>query len=246
VRILPAELPVDSLPAPDGDMRVALGLDQIALAPVYHDFTQQPHLIVYGDSETGKTNLLRLVARAVSQHYPVDQARIMLADYRRDLYEAVPKERQLGYAVSSMVLAQNIRDVVDSLRERVPGPEITPERLALRDWWHGPRLFVLVDDYDLVGGSDGPLLPLLDLLPLGTEIGLHVILARSTSNGGRGMMDPLMRRLWEINTPALLFSCPRDEGVFLGDTRPQKLPPGRAQYITRRRGVPIVQTGLVG
>jgi S-DNA-T family DNA segregation ATPase FtsK/SpoIIIE len=245
VRILPNELSASTLPPPDGDMRIVLGLDQVGLQPVHHDFAQQPHLIAFGDTESGKTNLLRLVAAAVEQRYSVDEARIMLADYRRDLYEVVPKERQLGYAVSSMVLSQNIRDVVGSLRARVPGADITPDRLALRDWWHGPRLFVLIDDYDLVGGSDSPLTPLLDLLPLGAEIGLHVIVVRSTSNASRGMLDPLIRRLWEINTPALLFSCPRDEGRFLGEVRPQKLPPGRAQYVTRRRGMPIVQTGLV-
>jgi DNA segregation ATPase FtsK/SpoIIIE, S-DNA-T family len=246
VRLLADRIPVAELPAPDGDLRLALGLDQTALRPVYHDFAQQPHLIVFGETESGKSNLLKLVARAVEERYPVDQARIMLADYRRDLYEAIPKERQLGYAVSGMVLKQNIGDVVASLRARVPGPDITPERLALRDWWHGPRLFVLVDDYDLVSsGTDSPLSPLLDLLPLGAEIGLHLIVARSTANGGRGMMDPLMRRLWEINTPALLFSCPRGEGMFLGDVRPQTLPTGRAQYLTRRRGVSIVQTGVV-
>jgi S-DNA-T family DNA segregation ATPase FtsK/SpoIIIE len=131
------------------------------------------------------------------------------------------------------------------MRERLPGPDLTPEQLRTRSWWSGPELFVLIDDYDLVGGSDAPLAPLLDLLPLGAEIGLHVIVVRSTSNASRGMLDPLIRRLWEINTPALLFSCPRDEGRFLGDVRPQKLPAGRAQYITRRRGMPIVQTGLV-
>ncbi|WP_222870324.1 type VII secretion protein EccCa [Actinomadura decatromicini] len=246
VRMLPDEVTADSLPAPDGDLRVAIGIDQAALSPVHHDFGQQPHLMVWGDSESGKTNVLRLVARAVDRRFGVDEARVMLADFRRGLYDVVPAERKLGYAVSGMALEKNVEDVVGSLRQRVPGADVSPERLARRDWWHGPRLYLLVDDYDLVGsGFDSPLKPLLDLLPLGAEIGLHLVVARSTANAVRGMMDPLMRRLWEINTPALLLSCPRDEGAFLGDVKPQLLPPGRAQYVTRRRGVSIVQTGLV-
>ncbi|MFI0444796.1 type VII secretion protein EccCa [Actinomadura sp. 6N118] len=246
VRMLPDVVPVADMPAPEGDLRIGIGIDQTHLAPVVHDLEQQPHLMVWGEPESGKTNVLRLVARAVDRHYGVDEARIMLADFRRGLYDVVPQERKLGYAVSAMALEKHVSDIVGSLQQRVPGADVTPERLARRDWWHGPRLFLLVDDYDLVGsGFDSPLKPLLDLLPLGTEIGLHVIVARSSANAVRGMMDPLIRRLWEINTPALLLSTPRDEGKFLGDVKSQKLPPGRAQYISRRRPVSIVQTALV-
>src|SRR5262249_62321618 len=84
-RTLPARFGVAELPEPpDGDFRVALGLDEENLQPVWHNFQEVPHLMVFGDTETGKTNLLRLVARAVASRYPAAQARIMLADYRRD------------------------------------------------------------------------------------------------------------------------------------------------------------------
>jgi S-DNA-T family DNA segregation ATPase FtsK/SpoIIIE len=59
------------------------------------------------------------------------------------------------------------------------------------------------------------------------------------------MMNPVLRRMWELGTPAVLFSCPRGEGSFLGSVKPRTLPPGRAQFINRRRGVRLVQTPLV-
>jgi S-DNA-T family DNA segregation ATPase FtsK/SpoIIIE len=59
------------------------------------------------------------------------------------------------------------------------------------------------------------------------------------------MMDPLMRRLWELGSPALLFSYPKEEGKFLGEAKPLTLPPGRAQLVTRRE-IRVVQTGWVG
>jgi S-DNA-T family DNA segregation ATPase FtsK/SpoIIIE len=54
-------------------------------------------------------------------------------------------------------------------------------------------------------------------------------------------MDPVLRRLWELGTPGLLFSYPKEEGKFLGEATPRTLPPGRAQLVTRR-GVKLVQT----
>ena len=49
--------------------RSVLGRDEQRLAPVWHDFMATPHLLVFGDSETGKTNVLRLVLRAIQQRY---------------------------------------------------------------------------------------------------------------------------------------------------------------------------------
>ena len=246
VRLLPTRLEVRELPPPEG-LRVPLGWDEHHLAPVWHDFDQQPHLLIFGDNETGKSNLLRLVGRAIVSQFGPDGARIMLADYRRDLFGIVPPELQLGYAVSAQALGDLVGQATDQLRNRLPGPEITPDRLKARDWWHGPRLFLLVDDYDLVApsSSSSPLAPMVELLPQGADIGLHIVVARSTSGAGRAMMDPVMRRLLETGTPGLLLSCPRDEGSFLGDTKPQQLPTGRAQLVVRRRQPTLVQTALV-
>jgi S-DNA-T family DNA segregation ATPase FtsK/SpoIIIE len=247
VRLLPAVLDAAELPEPDGDARVAFGLDEQRLAPVWHDFDQHPHLMVFGDTETGKTNLLRLFARALVRRYHPDEARVLVGDQRRGLYEAVPAAYQLGYAVTSTALEQLVSEAVEPLRRRLPGPGVTPDQLRRRDWWTGPRLFVFVDDYDYVSQGRGSLLgPLLDLLPHGAEIGLHLVLARATSGAGRAMMmDDILRRLWEIGTPGLLFSCDRQEGTFLGDAPARRLPGGRAQLVTRRAGAVLVQTGHV-
>ncbi|PBC69618.1 S-DNA-T family DNA segregation ATPase FtsK/SpoIIIE [Streptomyces sp. TLI_235] len=245
LRMLPHTLPARELPAPHGDLLVPIGLDEQRLEPVWHDFAQHPHLMVFGDTETGKTNLLRLMARAVVHRYSPQQARIMIADYRRDLYEWIPEQTQLGYAVSESALAEMMASTAQTLQGRLPGPEITPDRLRRRDWWVGPDLFVLVDDYELVGGGlHGPLAPLLDLLPQGAEIGLHLIVARSSSGASRAMTDPVLRRLWELGTPGLLLSCGKEEGTFLGEAKPRQLPPGRATLVTRRQHL-LLQTAFL-
>ncbi|MEU6028849.1 type VII secretion protein EccCa [Streptomyces tauricus] len=249
VRLLPTRLDAHRLPAPADtrDLRFCLGWDEHRLAPVWHDFGTTPHLLVYGDGETGKTNALRLAIRAITARYRPEEARILLADPGRGLLKDVPEEYRVGYVVDHDALGKLADSAAVSVAKRQPGADITPEQLEKRDWWTGPLLFVLVDDYDLFAGGPGtptPMMPLLPLLAQGAHIGLHLVVARSTSGAMRSVMDPLIRRMWELGNPALLFSYPKEEGKFIGEAKPRTLPAGRAQLVTRRT-VHLVQTGLV-
>ncbi|WP_420709669.1 MULTISPECIES: type VII secretion protein EccCa [unclassified Streptomyces] len=246
VRMLPPVLDAAELPAPHGSLRIPLGLEEHDVLPLWHDFSQDPHLIVVGDSETGKTNLLKHIATQIMRAYTPDQGRLMLVDFRREMYETVPEEYRLGYAVSADPLRQMVTGAAKAIANRVPSADITPDRLRLRDWWSGPELFVLVDDYDLVHGSPSahPFAAVLDHLAQGAEIGLHIIVARSANGAGRGLSDQLLRKLQDVNTPAVLLSCPPTEGYLFGGTKPKVLPTGRALHITRRRTVQL-QTPLL-
>ncbi|TSB20590.1 type VII secretion protein EccCa [Streptomyces benahoarensis] len=248
VRMLPLELDAATLPAAEGDLRVPLGLEDQRLEPLWHDFEANPHLIVIGDAETGKTNLLKLICQAVTDRYTPDQGRMMLVDFRRTLASGVPESHRLGYAVATDKLRQMIEGVARAMRERVPGPDIAPERLSKRDWWTGPQLFVVVDDFEMVGGGGmgpSPFAPLLEFLPQGNELGLHLVVARSANGASRGISDQLLRQLLECNTPALMLSCPPSEGMFLPGVKPRQMTTGRGLYVTRR-GTTQVQTAMLG
>ncbi|MFE4973713.1 type VII secretion protein EccCa [Kitasatospora sp. NPDC056651] len=246
VRMLPLLLEAAELPAAEGRLKVPLGLEDRRIAPLWHDFEETPHLVVIGDSESGKTNLLRLLVDGITSAYTPAEARIMLIDFRRGLFDFVPEEYRLGHAVAVDVLKQVVQGAARAMEGRVPGESITPARLKLRDWWTGPELFIVVDDYDLITApiTGHPFAPLLDHLAQGTELGLHLIVARSANGAGRAMSDPLMRRLLDVNTPAVLLSCPPSEGVLFGSVKPRELPPGRALHISRRRTVQL-QTARV-
>ncbi|MFE2723786.1 type VII secretion protein EccCa [Kitasatospora sp. NPDC059327] len=246
VRMLPLQLDAAALPAPEGRLRVAIGLEDTAISPLWHDFEESPHLLVVGDSESGKTNLLRLMVSAITTAYTPAEARIMLVDFRRGLYDSVPEEYRLGYAVAVDVLRQVVTGAARAMEARLPGEEISPARLRLRDWWTGPELFIIVDDYDLIPSQVGssPFGPVLDHLAQGAELGLHLIVARSANGIGRAYSDQLLRRLQEVNTPVTLLSCPPSEGTLFGSVKPRQLPPGRALHITRRRTLQV-QTGLM-
>jgi S-DNA-T family DNA segregation ATPase FtsK/SpoIIIE len=249
VKLLPHELFVRELPGPKSpnpaaEMRVPLGIDDVELAPLWHDFDASPHLLIYGDAETGKTNLLRHIARAIAAHHTNDQARIMFGDFRRELHDSVPTTHQLEYAVGAEALAKSIAGAAQVIKNRLPGPEISPSRLPKRDWWEGGRLYIIIDDYELAESSS-PLDSLIPVLPQAADVGVHVIIARSTSGASRSMMNQAIRRMWELGTPALLLSCPKNEGSFLGNLKPRVLPVGRGQFVNRRRSVRLVQTPLV-
>jgi S-DNA-T family DNA segregation ATPase FtsK/SpoIIIE len=216
-------------------MRVALGWGEADLAPVWHDFDTQPHLTVLGDTESGKTGVLRLIAHAIPHAYRPGEAEVVVVDSRRALIEVVPEEYRHGFAFSASAASEIVDGLATRLRERMPGPDVTPAQLARRDWWEGPDVYIIVDDYDLLTGSmGGPLNALIDLLPQAADIGLHVILARNAAGSSRLSMDAVVRRLQESNTPDLALSCPPNEMPLLNGMRPRQFPPGRGLVVTRR------------
>ncbi|MBT0770192.1 type VII secretion protein EccCa [Kineosporia sp. J2-2] len=237
VRMLPSLLPAGQLPAPEPGMRVALGWGEAELEPVWHDFGQDPHLTVLGDTGSGKTGVMRLIASAIPKVHDPAEIEVFIVDTRRVLVEAVPEEYRTGYAFNAAAAGELITALSGRLRERVPGPEVSPAQLQRRDWWSGPEVYLLVDDYDLLlGGMNSPLSTLIDLLPQAGDIGLHVVLARSAAGSTRTSMDAVVRRLQESNTPDVALSSPATEMPLLNGTRPRPLPPGRGQLVTRRSG----------
>ena len=97
VRMLPDLIEYDELPQSAGAPgQLLLGIDEAELAPVYLDVDADPHLLVFGDGESGKTGLLRALARGIVERYTPDQARIAVVDYRRTLLGAVPDTPPAG------------------------------------------------------------------------------------------------------------------------------------------------------
>jgi S-DNA-T family DNA segregation ATPase FtsK/SpoIIIE len=238
VRMLPAVLDAAELPAPRPGPKVPLGAGELDLQPVWHDFGDRPHLTVVGDSGSGKTAALRLIAQAITAVYTPEEAQILVVDPRRTLLESVPDAYRRGTAVSAPAAESLVREVTEELRTRVPGTDITPAQLRRRDWWSGPEIFVLVDDYDLLlGPAGGPFQPLVELVPQAGDVGLHMVMARAAAGSSRSAMEPVTRRLQESNTPELALSIPPNEMPLLNGMRGRQLPPGRAVLVTRRDAI---------
>ncbi len=247
VRLLPDVLPAAALPVvAETGTRVPFGISEDTLSPVYLDFRADAHFLIFGDTECGKSNLLRLISDGITARYTPDEARLVFIDYRRSLLDAAGTEHNIGYAASSAATGPLLNHVREALTKRLPAPDLTPDQLRSRSWWSGSDLFVIIDDYDVVATSSNPLLPIVELLPQARDIGLHVILARSAGGAGRSMFDPVIQRIREMGSPGLVMSGSKDEGTLLGSVKPQQLPAGRGYLAGRRSGVRLVQTALFG
>ncbi len=225
------------------ELGIPIGIDEAELAPVLVDFSENPHFVVFGDSECGKTSLLRGMCRSLVAANSADRVKIIIADYRRTLLGTIDSGHLAGYAASQPALTAMIVDLAGRMSDRMPGSDVTQQQLRERSWWDGPEVFVIVDDYDLVATSSGnPLAPLVEHLPHARDIGLHLIVARRSGGAGRALFDPVIGRLRDLVTPGLVMSGSRDEGNLLGTVRPSAMPPGRGVFVDRS-GQVLVQLG---
>ncbi|MEU7784191.1 MULTISPECIES: type VII secretion protein EccCa [unclassified Amycolatopsis] len=225
---------------------VPIGVNEEDLQPIYLDFNAEPHFYAFADGESGKTNLLRQIARGISERYTPSEALILLVDYRRTMLGFVQGDALLGYAVSSNQLESMVGDVFNSMTRRLPGPDVTQEQLKTRSWWKGPELFILVDDYDLVATSTtNPLRKISDFLPQAKDVGLHLVVVRRTGGASKAMYDPIIGKLKEIAAPGMVMNGSRDEGALVGNIKPSAMPPGRGNLLTRKAGKQLIQVAWI-
>lgn len=242
VRLLPGKVEYQEIPQPERAHAFAIGLAESNLQPVVLDFHADAHFVMFGDSESGKSTFLRGLATSIVNQCTPEQARIILVDYRRSLLGTIDTEHLIGYGTSGPVAQKALAEVAVVMEHRLPGPDVTPEQLRNRTWWKGPDLYVLVDDYDLVAsGNNHPLAPLVEYLPQGRDIGLHVVVTRRSGGASRSAFEPVMARLKELSSPGILLSGDRSEGNLLGNTKAQQLPPGRGILVNRKTEDEFVQ-----
>ncbi len=248
VRLLPRQL--DAVELPSGDRfpkrGVAFALDEDNLEPVFLDFEQDPFLLVFGESESGKSNLLRLLIRQLTLRYGGDEAKFFVVDNRRSLLDVTPATHLAEYIPMSSQMDHHMTALADLMQRRTPTAEVTARQLRERSWWRGPQVFVVIDDYDLVSTSSGnPLAGLTEMLPFARDVGVRFIIARSSAGASRASYEPFLQRMKELGAQGLILAGDPGEGDVLGGVRPRPMPAGRGVFVSRKRGKPLVQTGWV-
>lgn len=245
VRVLPTLLPFTELPTPvrDPGTAVPVGVAEPDLRPFRLDLLGgEPHFVVYGDSETGKTSLLRTYLAGLAARVSPERARVVLVDYRMRLREAVPTAHLHAYAGTPTAAADALLELRGLIEGRMPGADLSARELRERSWWSGPDVIVVVDDYDLVSTPSGnPLLPLVDVLAQGQDLGFHLLVTRRVGGASRALFEPPLQRLRELGAPGLILSGDRQEGALVGPFAATPRPPGRGLMVQRHQRPTMVQ-----
>ncbi|MGW0737012.1 type VII secretion protein EccCa [Streptomyces sp. NPDC002851] len=247
VRVLPTQLPAAKLPSPAAEpRRVPIGVDQDGLAPVTLDlFGSDQHLLILGDDECGKTNLLKLVVDQLTARYTDEELVFGVFDPRRGLRGLVPEPYRGGYAYNIKLANALATGIATELDKRMPDESVNHDTLTSLTTFSGPRIVILIDDYDiLTTAGQQPLEPFLPYISSAQDIGLHFVLARRVAGASRALYEPLLTTLRESGSTALVMTGDRSEGPLLPGLYAAQQPPGRGMLARRGRRHQLVQTAL--
>jgi S-DNA-T family DNA segregation ATPase FtsK/SpoIIIE len=242
VRVLPPRLAQSDLPSARREpRRVPVGVDETALEPVVLDlFGRDQHLLVFGDGECGKTNLLRLITTSLIERYTPGELVFAVFDPRRGLHDVIPEPYLGGYAGTTPTATALAEGVAKVLRERLP-----EDGAPTLSGFAGPRIVIVADDYDMTTtAGQQPLNPFVPFVPSGRDIGVHFVLARRVAGVSRGLYDPLVQAVRESGTTALVMSGERSEGQLFSGLYAHAQPPGRGTWVRRGERGRLIQTAV--
>ena len=226
VRVLPRRLEREEL-APYDAAGVPIGVEEERLETVGIDLCgNDAHLLVLGDGESGRTNVLRAFVEGLA----ATRSRVTVLDPRRTLADVAALEHVERYAGARGEMDDAVAEFAAVLRGRME-----------RGDGSGPEQYLVVDDYDLLAGDDNPLEPIIGALPHGRDLGFHLVVARRVAGMIRASFEPVCQSLLELRVPGLLLSGDPSEGAVLEGRRAQSLPPGRG-HLVRRGDCRLVQT----
>jgi len=237
VRLLPTNLAPDAVGALyRGPERVVIGQREEDLAPVVLDFIENPLLMVFGDSKSGKTTLLRHIIRTIREHSTADRVAFTVLDRRLHLVDE-PLFPDNEYTANLDRVTPAMLGLSNIIESRRPPAGLSAAELS--GWtYRGHTHYLIIDDVDQIPDSpavSGPYIgqrpwtPLITQLAQAGDLGLRVIVtARATGSGHVLMTSPLLRRFNDLQATTLMLSGnPQDSGKIRGQ-RFGRLPAGRA------------------
>ena len=237
IRLLPTNLAPDAIgPLYRGPEQVVIGQREEDLAPVVLDFAENPLLMVFGDSKSGKTTLLRHIIRTIRDHSTADQVAFTVLDRRLHLVEE-PLFPDNEYTANFDRIIPAMLGLSNIIESRRPPAGLSSAELA-RWTYTGHTHYLIIDDVDQIPDSpamSGPYIgqrPWASLIPQlsqAADLGLRVIVTgRATGSGHALMTSSLLRRFNDLQaTTLMLAGNPQDSGKIRGQ-RFGRLPAGRA------------------
>ena len=117
-----------------------------------------------------------------------------MVDYRRALLDLAGSPHVGGYAASSRMARSSSPSSQAELGARLPGPDASREELCAARSGAARTSCSSTTTTSSPGQLENPLGGLVDLLALGRDVGLHVVLARRVGGSARGAYEPFFQR----------------------------------------------------
>lgn len=241
VRMLPAVLTPEELPPAERAGIIPFGVEERSMGPKMLDIdASDRHLMILGDEQTGKSSLLAHILTTLAGQHTSEEIVFAVYDPRRSLQGLVHDDYLGGYATSASLGQRLTQAVTKELQSRVPDD---PLAAAQNRGFDGPRVVLIVDDYDiLTAGGNSPLREFSEFLAMGSEIGLHAFVARKVRGASRGLFEPFSSAVRDAGGSTLLMNGDRSEGPLVNNIRPRPQPPGRGLFIQGAQAPSTVQT----
>lgn len=237
VRLLPKNLaPTEVGAVYRGPDRVVIGQREEDLAAVEVNFADNPLLMAFGDTKSGKTTLLRHIIRTVRDHSTAEQVAFTVLDRRLHLVDE-PLFGDNEYTTNIDRVIPAMLGLSALIEKRRPPAGLAPHELA--GWrYRGHTHYLIIDDVDQIPDTpalSGPFIgqrpwtSLIGLLAEAGDLGLRVIITARASGSAHALMtSPLLRRFNDLQATTLMLSGnPADGGKIRGQ-RFERLPAGRA------------------
>lgn len=248
VHVLPPLVRWEDLPAPAASQPpgVPLGLEEFRLSPLFIDLLSSsgPHFMILGDTECGKTSLLRAWIRGIEQRYAPGEISFAIVDFRKRLLDFTESKHLLIYAYNAQTLTACVGNLQVDLEKRMQKSSNVPlSELRKPQRWSGRHYVLFVDDYETIMTASGsPITQLADYLLVGQDIGFHLVLVHRVGGVGRLSFETIFQRLREMGTSAIIMSGDPTEGKILYGQASALLPPGRG-YLVQPRHPPMLIQG---
>ncbi|WP_085523832.1 FtsK/SpoIIIE domain-containing protein [Tuberibacillus sp. Marseille-P3662] len=159
------------------DLPIICGVDRHGKMRLY-DMENHPHLLIAGETGSGKSTQLRAILSTLVKHYSSDDLRLVLGDLKRSEFHVFRRLPHVeGVCTSSITLDGYLAYVNDILKKR--GDLLDKhEKAHIKDLpFHLPSIVVCIDEVALLKDEKDIMSTIEDISAIGRALGVYLILS---------------------------------------------------------------------
>ncbi|WP_094287345.1 type VII secretion protein EccCa [Mycobacterium lehmannii] len=212
---------------------VPFGLSEADLGPAFIDFAENPHVVVVGRAQSGRSAFLRTMMHSIMAHYTPDEATIALIDPRRRHLGVVPEDTWLSrYAYTRGDIALAADELAQLFDKRTPPPGTSPSEMLSRQFWTGRKIFLVIDDITSWTSAENPLSKLSAYVEQADQLGLHIIAAAdikmwSFQSAGSSVLGRIVGGL----QPTIILDGRRENGPIISGVYAEPQRQGKGIFV---------------